>query len=178
MRLRSLTHLVSSALALSRCERILILGSASLLASFPGLDTDDGPLDSTYDADLLLRPIGKETAALLTEAMGSKSLLQAQNGYYADILHPDIVRSFPVNWESRLVGFDGFPNVFALDPHDLGIVKVCIGREKDLALVRALLDRDKLKCTILRNRLNEVELGEKELFRAGRNLFAVCKGRE
>ncbi len=174
MRLRSLNRLVSAALALSECSTLLVLGSSSIFASFPELDSEDGPWETTYDADLLLEPIDKDTAAILGESIGNRSLHHNKYGFYADILHPSITDPFPPGWKDRLVPLDGFPNVWALDPHDLGMVKLCVGREKDLELVRALLQMKKLECAKLRERFRSLPLGEKELFRAGRNLGSVC----
>lgn len=174
MRIRSLNRLVSVSLALSDCSKLLVLGSSSIFASFPELDSESGPLETTYDADLLLEPIDKETARILTESIGNKSLHHDKHGFYADILHPSITDSFPPGWRERLVPLHGFANVWALDPHDLGMVKLCVGRDKDLDLVRCLLKLKKLDCARLRERFASLSLGEKELFRAGRNLGAVC----
>lgn len=174
MRFLSLIHLLEATLALSRPNQITILGSASLLVSFPELGDLPSPLENTYDADVLLDPISKDMAALLGEAIGIRSLFRQTHGYHADILHPDITDPFPPGWKDRLVPLDGFSNVWALDPHDLGIVKLCVGREKDLELVRALLKLKKLDCGKLRERFAVLPLGEKELFRAGRNLGAIC----
>ena len=134
-------------------------------------------MESTYDADLLLEPIEKETAAILSESIGNKSLHHTKNGFYADILHPSITDPFPPGWKDRLVPLKGFSNVWALDPYDLAMVKLCVGREKDLELVKALLNLKKLECAKLRERFALLPLGEKELFRAGRNLGLVCPAR-
>lgn len=174
MRFQSLIHILESVMALSRPDKIYVLGSASLLVSFPEIGEDPGPLDNTFDADLLVDPVDGKRAALLSEALGIRSLFRESFGYHGDILHPDIIASFPTGWAKRLVQLPSIPNVLALDPHDLGIVKVCVGREKDLSLVRTLLTMGKLKCPVLRSRFKELELGEKELFRASRNLHGVC----
>lgn len=174
MRILSLTHVVKATLALSRADRIYIFGSASLLASFPELGEEPSVLENTYDADVLLEPISKEIAAILGEAIGVRSLFRQNNGYHADILHPSITDPFPPGWKDRLVPLEGFSNVWALDPHDLAMVKICVGRDKDLELVRALLSLKKLECSRLRELFSLLPLGEKELFRAGRNLGAVC----
>jgi len=70
---------------------------------------------------------------------------------------------------------DGFDSVFALDPCDLAAVKVVVGREKDLTLVRGLLRLNKITEEKLRERLHTMPLGEKEMFRAGRNFAEVTK---
>ena len=174
MRIHALNHLVKSARALGESRKVTVLGSASLLASFPEVG-EQGLLDSTYDGDLLLDPISKDIASYLTESLGQGSLFRAQKGYHADILHPTIVESLPPGWEDRLVPMTGLGNVFALDPYDLAAVKLVVGREKDLALVRGLLGLGKISLENLRSRVNTMPLGEKEMFRAGRNLAALGK---
>ncbi|MEI8312822.1 MAG: DUF6036 family nucleotidyltransferase [Verrucomicrobiota bacterium] len=174
MRIHALNHLVEAARALGESRKVIVLGSASVLASFPEVG-EQGLLDSTFDGDLLLDPISKEIASYLTESLGQGSLFRAQKGYHADILHPAIVESLPPGWEDRLVRLEGFDNVFALDPYDLAAVKLAVGREKDVALVRGLLGLGKISLEKLRARLNSMPLGEKEMFRAGRNLAALSK---
>jgi len=56
MRLPALNHLVAATQALSHCERIRVLGSSALLASFPELGNAGQPLELSYDADLLVEP--------------------------------------------------------------------------------------------------------------------------
>lgn len=173
MRLRSLTHLLAELLSREKSDRVVVLGSASLLAHFPEIGEQGYPLETTYDADFLLVPIDQEVALRLGSELGTNTRFHAEFGYHADILHPTIVESLPPRWEERLVAMEGFENVFALDPYDLAAVKVVVGREKDLALVRGLLDLKKILPDLLRARLHEMPLGEKEMFRAGRNLAGL-----
>lgn len=173
MQLRSLEHLLDSVLALSRPRKTIVLGSASLLPPFPEVGNVGEPLETTYDADFLLDPIDREIAKMLGEAVGENSLFHSKAGYYADILHPNIVQTLPQNWEQRLRPLPDYDNVWCLDPVDLAMVKVCVGREKDLRLVRELLVRKLIDPQELRERFAEVTAGEKELFRAGRNLANV-----
>jgi hypothetical protein len=72
----------------------------------------------------------------------------------------------------------GFGNVFALEPMDLAVVKVVVGREKDLALVRRLLELGKIGVAELKDRWGTMALGEREMFRSGRNLAEVTEGLE
>jgi hypothetical protein len=174
MLIQSLEHLAKSALALAQSRKICVLGSSSILASFPELG-EEGLLDNTFDADFLLDPVNKGVFELLKEAIGEGSLFEKEKGYHADILHPSIVETLPPGWEGRLVAVRGFDNVFALEPLDLAAVKVLVGREKDLALVRRLLELRKIRVEDLRIRLSSMVLGERELFRSGRNLEEVTK---
>lgn len=114
MRLSFLKHLLDSVGGLVRPDRIVVLGSGSLLAYRSDLGEQGQPLEVSLDADLLLDPIDEATAAVLKEAVGRDSLFQQRHGYYADILRPDITETLPLGWESRLVPVPGYTNVFAL----------------------------------------------------------------
>jgi len=49
MRLPTLIHLLESARTLSGCQRVRVLGSSALLASFPTLGEAGGPLEFSYE---------------------------------------------------------------------------------------------------------------------------------
>lgn len=178
MRLCSLKDLVAASGRLSGCEKIIVLGSASLLGQFPELGETSGPLVTTFDADLLLSPIDETVARSLGKQIGENTDFHRRHGYHADIVHPDITKTLPPGWEGRLVVLEGFPNVFCLDPYDLAAVKITVGREKDLTLVRALLRLGKIEAPRLRERFQTMPLGERELFQAGRNLTVVVREAE
>ena len=77
---------------------------------------------------------------MLRESIGTDSLFEKRFGYHADILRPVIAETLPAGWESRLRPVPGYAQVFTLDRYDLALVKLMVGREKDLALLRALLN--------------------------------------
>ncbi len=57
MRLDSLKHIARSVQAMMEAERLIVFGSASLLASFPVLgELPESPLQTTYDAYLIPYP--------------------------------------------------------------------------------------------------------------------------
>jgi hypothetical protein len=103
MRLSALIHLVQSVRAVAQCDRIYVLGSSSLLVSFPELV--EPLLTATYDADLLVEPCDEELAAVVHEAVGEGSLFAKRTGYHADLLRPNIVESLLKDWRERLVPF-------------------------------------------------------------------------
>jgi hypothetical protein len=175
MRLRSLKHLLEAANAIGQPDRIVVIGSSSLLPDHPDLGDAGQPLEQSYDTDILLDPIDDELAGILAEAIGQQSLFAGRHGYYADILRPAISEALPPGWESRLRPVDGFKNVFALDLYDLGLVKLMIGRPKDIVLLIALLERGIIEPAKLRERYAAVPLGERELIAAGRNLTAILR---
>ena len=175
MRLRSLIQLLEATRALARPERIVILGSSSLLPTHPGLGEPGQPLEASFDTDLLLSPIDDEMAAVLGEAVGQQSLFAKRHGYYVDILRPLIAETLPVGWETRLHPVAGYDNVFALDLYDLALVKLLVGRPKDLDLLRALFKMGLLDAIRLRRHYQETPLDECEASRAGRNLTQLLR---
>jgi len=138
MTLAALQHLIRSASALAGDRRFLVLGSASLLASFPELGAASSPLAATYDADLCPEPFDELTGLMLEEALGENRAYFLRHGYHADILKDSILETLPRGWRGRLVPVPDCPTARALDPCDLAAVKLLVGRPKDLMLVRLL----------------------------------------
>jgi len=176
MRLRSLIQLLEAARALARPDRVVVLGSSSLLPTHPELGEPEQPLEPSYDSDLLLTPIDEEMGAILGEAVGQQSLFAKRHGYYADILRPSIAETLPAGWESRLHPLPGYDNVFALDVYDLALVKLILGRTKDLALLRALLHLGILEPALLQAHYQRTPLDERQALTAGRNLTTLLGG--
>jgi len=165
--------LLNSVVALARPHRIVVLGSSSLLPQYPELGEPGHPLEISLDADLLLDPVDEAIAAMLKDAIGVDSGFQQQNGYYADILRPAITETLPAGWESRLHPISGFDTVFALDPFDLALVKLMVGREKDLQILGAMLHLGIVEPNRLRQHYQQTPLGEHEATTAGRNLTRI-----
>ncbi|MBI4025770.1 MAG: hypothetical protein HY360_12370 [Verrucomicrobia bacterium] len=167
MRLQSLKHLIEVIYAVARPAKICILGSSSLLPEHPDLGEQNRPLDLTTDADLLLEPVNEGIAESLQLAAGRDSAFMARFGYYADILRPTIAETLPTGWEERLHPVTGYDNVFTLDPYDLAIVKLMVGRKKDLDLLRALLALKIIAPDRLRRHYQTIPLNENESFAIG-----------
>ncbi len=175
MRLPFLNHLLESVSALARPRRIVVLGSSSLLPGHPALGDPGQALELSTDADLLLEPVDQALADMLKEAVGEDSLFSQRHGYYADILRPAIAETLPAGWQSRLHPVAGYVNVFALDPYDLAVVKLMVGREKDLDLLRAMLRLNIVEPLRLRQHYQQTPLGERESLTAGRNLTLLLR---
>ncbi len=173
MRLQFLIHLLNSVSALAQPRRIVVLGSSSLLPQHPEMGAAGQPLELSLDADLLVEPVDESLATLLKDAVGHESSFEQRQGYYADILRPIITETLPAGWESRLHPVEGYSNVFALDLYDLALVKLTVGRQKDLDLLRALLKLKILEPARLRAHYQATPLGEREAVTAGRNLQAL-----
>lgn len=153
MTLAALQHLIRSAHALAEQVPLLVLGSASLLASYPELGNPQGPLASTFDADLCPDPFDELTATMLDEALGENRTYFRIHGYHADILRDSILETLPTGWRDRLIPVPETESAHALDPHDLAAVKLLVGRPKDLALIQELYLAGQLKQEIVRERI-------------------------
>jgi hypothetical protein len=163
MRLPALKHLIEAVEAIAQSRRIRVFGSSSLLASFPELGEAHGPLEKTFDADLLIEPCDEQLAEVLHEALGEGSLFSQRTGYHADILRSQIVETVSPGWEERLVRVGTFQNVTAIAPPDLVVMKLRAGRRKDLDLCRDLVRRRLLSTEAIRSRLDATPLDEPEI---------------
>ncbi len=63
--------------------------------------------------------------------------------------------------------FADYEDAFALDPYDVALVKLVVGRKKDLAPVRALVAMGRLEITKLEACYRETPLAESDMFRPG-----------
>ncbi|CAN5412076.1 hypothetical protein BH20VER3_BH20VER3_21480 [soil metagenome] len=170
MRLESLVHVVRVASAITPGRRIVILGSSSLLGSFPELGDETGPLETSFDADLLIEGVDEQLAAVLEEAIGMESLFKAREGYFADTLRPTVTETFPRGWEARLVSLPGCEAASCLDPHDLAAVKMQTGREKDFVLCAELLAMGRLRSDLIDERLQETRMTERMMVLSSQRL--------
>jgi hypothetical protein len=176
MNLESLKHLVKAARTLADDCEVVVIGSASLLASHPELGEPDGPLAQTFDADLCPQPYDEATAVMLDQALGESKAFHLRHGYHADIVRPAIFDTLPQGWRDRLVTVPGTEGAMALDPHDLAAVKILVGRSKDLDLVRMLMDQGRLSQETIRQRLALIEMDERLLSRSSRTFHALTGG--
>lgn len=161
MQPQALAHIADAVRALTRVESILVLDSSALLGSFPRLGDTGQPLETSYDADLLVEPYDAEIGRLLHESVGENSIFHARTGYYADVMLPVVKETFPCGWEERLVPLPGCDSAQCLDPHDLAAVKLQTGRPKDLALCARLLAESKLQMDIFRDRLAATRMSDR-----------------
>jgi len=156
MNLDSLQHLIRSVRALAEDRQVIVMGSASLLASFPELGAGSEPLAATYDADLCPQPFDETTALMIHEALGESGAFHLRHGYHADVLRDSIFDTLPPGWRERLIPVPRCDGAFALDPHDLAATKLLVGREKDIALVRHLGRTGRLSRPLVEQRLDSI----------------------
>jgi hypothetical protein len=173
MQLQSLKHLLDVIHAVAAPRKVYVFGSASLLPNHPELGEPGEPLALTQDGDFLIEPVDDLIAGMLQEAAGKETLFMERHGYYLDVLRPVFTETLPAGWETRLHPVPGYDNVFALDPYDLALVKLMIGRAKDLDLLRAMLRLRIVEPARLRQHYQQTPLGERESMIAGHNLTTL-----
>ncbi|MBT8044471.1 MAG: hypothetical protein KJO79_05920 [Verrucomicrobiae bacterium] len=164
MRLDSLIHIARSVQTMMEADRLVVFGSASLLATFPELgDLPGSPLQSTYDADLIPYPFEEQIGMMLDEAFGEDRGFHQKFGYHADIVRPKVTETFPADWESRLVRLDVLENVFFLEPHDTVAAKCIVARDKDREQISYLLNHNLIDEAEVRERINMIQLGPEKI---------------
>ncbi len=170
MRIELLKQLIESTLAISRAKEIYVFGSCSLYASYPELDLDLETFQSTYDVDFLVDPMDLDTSRLLIETLGNASDFNSTYGGYLDLLQKNFPETLPNGWKERIVPFVDYQAVYALHPLDLILVKLLIGREKDLRLVRRVVQQEYLSIDAIRAHYQKISMEEREMFIIGLRL--------
>ena len=176
MRLDSLKHIARAVSAMLDGDRLIVFGSASLLASFPELGELQGsPLRQTYDADLIPYPFEEEVGLMLDEAFGEDRGFHQRFGYHADIVRPKVTETFPKGWEDRLVALEGVDFVYCLEPHDMAAAKCLVGREKDSAQLKFLINGAYLDPELLQKRVSGIDLEPKMVLKIHHFLDSVLE---
>lgn len=170
MHIRSLKQLIDIVKAMTRPKQITVLGSSSLLAGNPELGETGRPLELSLDVDLLVDPCDPREVGVLHEAIGQNSLFHKEYGVYADFMMPDIAETLPAGWQKRCVFLDRDKSVRCLHPLDLAMVKLQLGREKDVILLKSLIKEGVVSIPALRKAYQETSMTEKAMFKAGRLL--------
>jgi hypothetical protein len=158
MTLKALKHLLHAASSLADDRHFLVLGSASLLVSFPEPGDEGSALATTYDADLRPDPFDELTGVMLDEALGENRAYFRRHGYHADILRDSILNTLPSGWRERFVIIPDCPFAFALESNDLAAVKLPVGRPKDLSLVRLLHETGRISAETVRERIDALPI--------------------
>jgi hypothetical protein len=156
MKRSELEHIIRAAGEISEEDRIVIIGSQSILGQFP-----EAPalLSRSMEADIY--PLGHpERAEKVDDALGEGSPFHEQFGYYAQGVGPETAM-LPDGWQSRLVSVananTGGVTGLCLEVHDLAISKYAAGREKDREFTRELAKHHMTKKPVLLLRLQETE---------------------
>ena len=137
-----LEHLLRAAATIVNDPDLLVVGSQSILGSYP---EEELPIEATtsIEADLafFVDPDGSK-ADRVDGAIGELSRFHETYGYYAQGVSVSTA-VLPDGWESRTVEF-GSPGAApararCLEVHDCVVAKLVAGRQKDFAFAAALI---------------------------------------
>jgi len=173
MDLKALKHMATVARAIAGPRKLIVFGSASLFGTFPAADDALELLRRSQDADFILLPFDDATGRTLNDAIGGDAAFAAQFGYHADIVRPMITENFPPDFESRLVPLDGCTDVFCLDPHDMAVAKLRVGRPKDITLLAELARLQQLDLHKVAALLHQTPMTEAMIVKTQRLLNSV-----
>lgn len=151
-----LALLLMTAARIADDDRILVLGSQAVLASWPDEDLPDAATRSV-EADLAWFYEDGTKWNDVDWQIGEMSAFEVAHGFYAQGVEVSTA-VLPAGWEGRLVRFPDpsgtTSNALCLDPHDLVVAKLVAGREKDREFAAALLNAGLVRVTVLSERAN------------------------
>lgn len=138
MQRAELEHLIRAAASIADDPDIVVVGSQSILGSFP---IAPAALLRSVEADVFPRN-EPGRAVIIDGAIGEGSPFHESFGYYAHGVGPE-TSIVSEGWEARLVplrnentrGATGW----CLDPHDAVVAKLAAGREHDVAFATEAL---------------------------------------
>jgi len=168
MNRQQLFHAIRAACVIAAVDRVIVVGSQSILGSF---DTDQLPPITHLSAEVDLMPdvedfdLMVELSDLIEGVCGELSPFEELHGFALDGV--DLTTSvLPLGWRERLVAIS---NEFTkdpvtgkqyaglcLDPADLCVAKLCAGREKDRAFVAALFQAHLVDRAVVWERLQNM----------------------
>lgn len=134
-----LEHIIRAAGSITGEDRIVIVGSQSILGAYPEAPA---ALRVSMEADTFPES-APEKWDLIDGCIGELSPFHETFGYYAHGVSPETA-TLPRNWRNRLVSINSPATHgctgLCLSPADLAISKLLAGREKDFEFVQAMLN--------------------------------------
>jgi hypothetical protein len=155
VRRAELEHLIRAAGQILNEDRVVIIGSQAILATFPrGLPP---ATVVSIEADVLPYDDQDGTKAdQISGSIGEASRFQQTHGIYADGVDETTAR-LPAAWRDRLIPISNANTAgvtgMCLEAYDLCASKLLAGRPKDLAFCGALLDAGYVDALKLRARI-------------------------
>jgi len=174
---QQLYHAIRASCAIAGVERVIVVGSQSILGSF---DIDELPDVTHLSAEVDVMPDVDDMSAMIRLAdviegvAGELSPFEELHGFALDGV--DLTTcALPLGWRDRLVmicneltrdpvtgqQFAGL----CLDPVDLCVAKLCAGREKDRAFVAALFEAQLVNPDAVKARLGQMPTEHTEVAR-------------
>ncbi|MCL2595251.1 MAG: hypothetical protein FWD83_07005 [Promicromonosporaceae bacterium] len=163
----NLKHAIRASCEIVQQPGVIIIGSQSILATWPEAELPEVALQSMeLDVCPLADDAAESLADVLDGALGELSLFHETHGFYVDGVgkHTAIL---PGGFEQRLVavtdpdtkGYLGY----CLDPHDLCVAKLAANRDKDRTFVAALINAHLVDPKVIDERLFWTDLTDHQL---------------
>ncbi len=147
-----LEHIIRAAAANADVRDVVVIGSQSILGSFPEPPTE---LTASVEADVFPKD-APQRSILIDGAIGELSLSHETFGYYAHGVD-ETTATLPDGWRERLVRVENSNTRGAvgwcLEPHDLAVSKLAASREKDVRFVETRLRDRLINAEVVRARL-------------------------
>lgn len=170
MTIIEVAHVIRAAATITKQDEFVIIGSQSILGSYPNID--DETITRSPELDIYPKQYREDLADQISGALGANSPFHENFGYYADGVSPDTA-TLPLGWEDRLVLVadmesmatrDGRkPKAYFLEPHDLLCAKFAAAREKDYEFCEAAIAKGIAKSDVLMARLESTQMPENKL---------------
>lgn len=162
MTLAQLEHGIRASCQLLGTQEVYVVGSQSILASYPALS---GPMAKSNEMDVLpilqvvnssAPEIQQQAADVLNGSIGEGSTFMATHGFEVEgVVENDLV--LPLGWRTRTIplksantnGYTGH----CLDPYDMAAAKIAAGRDKDKVAIVNLIRQGIIKPEKLKDRV-------------------------
>lgn len=168
MKRSQLEHIVRAAAGVAADRGVLVIGSQSILGTFPDAALPREAVQS-MEADVVAltrdRPleVDGDKTDLVDGAIGEGSMFHQTHGVYAQGVGIETA-TLPLGWEDRLVllrNTNTEPgHALCLEPHDCVLAKMVAGRDKDYAFGTALLMAGLVRPRVLEARIDHLPVEE------------------
>lgn len=163
MKRSDLEHIIRAAGDVLSEPEVIIVGSQSILASFPD---DELPAEAARSIEADVLPVDDPTGAkadTIEGALGEFSPFDEQFGIHADGVS-ETTSILPEGWRERLIPYrnrntNGFTGL-CLERHDLCVAKLAANREKDREFVAALLRSGLVDADLVLHRMRSAAIRE------------------
>lgn len=159
MQRENLEHLIRAAAAITNRYEIVIIGSQSILGTYP-----EASADLLYSQEADMYPLEDPASSdLIDGAIGEDSPFHSRFGYYAQGVD-DTTAVLPGGWRERLVRIQNANTDLkvglCLEPHDLAASKLYAARPKDIDFVRSMIAHELVDCDVLRGRITALPVSD------------------
>ena len=164
MKIGDLFHLVRAVTTSINVYEVIVIGSQSILGSYPNahkdlLKSDEADFIPILSPEQLMAYDTQHYSDLIEGGFGKNSRFEKAFGVYADGCD-FTTASLPIDWKDRLIPVQNEETdlkiALFLDPYDLAVAKIIAFREKDVNFVKTMYDEDMLISKVLKERLATV----------------------